>query len=110
MAMAFVPVMLIAETLRDQVRDLGDGDDDDLFEITRPDWKKDWTLMDHVAYAVEKSGFYGRHEIVTDIAAPLLEGQPRKAAAEAGGVFASDMNKLAQFGKVPLPAGDLVKW
>jgi hypothetical protein len=63
-----------------------------------------------VAYAVEKSGFYGRHEIVGDIAKPLFEGDARKAAAEAGGVLASDMNKLAQYGKVPLPAGDLIKW
>ena len=110
MAMTFVPVMLIAETLRDQVRDLGDGDDDDLLEFTTPSWKKDWTLFDHVAYAVEKSGFYGRHEIVGDIAKPLFEGDARKAAAEAGGVLASDMNKLAQYGKVPLPAGDLIKW
>jgi hypothetical protein len=103
-------MMLLAELIRDQVRDLGDGDDDDVFALTTPSWKRDWTWMDHLAYAVKKSGFYGNDELVGDVLGGLVEGGPRKAVAEAGGVVASDIDKYLQYGKVPLPGGDLVKW
>jgi hypothetical protein len=111
LALSAVPVLLLAELLRDGVRNLGDGDgDEDWFTFERPRWKKDWEWHDHLAYAVKRSGLWGNDELVADVLGGLADGGPREALAEAGGVVASDVNKYAKWGSVPMPLGDLVKW
>ena len=66
--------------------------------------------VDHLAYAIEKAGFYGQHELTKDVVGKLVEEGPVDAAAEAGGVVASDIRKYLEYGRVPMPLGDLVKW
>jgi hypothetical protein len=106
--LVFIPVMMFGELLRDGVRNLADGeDDDDPFEVPR--FKQDWTWFDHVAYAFRKSGFFGRGEIVNDVAAGLIEGGPREAVAELTGVVGSDVNKGLKGWGWPQPGGDWIK-
>jgi hypothetical protein len=108
--LAFVPVMLVAEMFRDMVRNFGDDDgDEDYFTFERPRWKNSWDFFDHLAYAVKRSGFYGNHELVTDVLGELVEDGPREAVAEAGGVFLSDINKGLKGWGWPVPGGDLMK-
>lgn len=95
----FVPTMFFADLLRDVVKTALDGDDDDF----RPAWKKDWTMSDHIIYAVERAGIYGRHEKVLDVVQPLLEGKVADAAASLGSVATSDLNKAIKWGAESLP-------
>jgi hypothetical protein len=104
----FIPVMMFGEMLRDGVRNLADGDEEEeWFEVPR--WKRDWTLAEHILYAFRKSGFYGRGEIVQDVVGEFIEGGPREAAFELGGVAGNDLNKYLKWGRVPIPGADFVK-
>lgn len=58
MALAgYVPVMMVADFAKDM---LTNGFDE-------PDWKKNWTLMDHVEYGVERAGLFGVGQFALDM-------------------------------------------
>jgi len=107
MVLTFVPTMLFADMLRDVIKTAGDDDDDNW----RPDWKDDWTLGQHIAYAVERSGLYGRQELLLDIMQPLMAGKVPEAIAELAGPTAGDVRKLISYGpsSLNLPLGDATK-
>ena len=108
---SFVPIMLFVDTLRDAVKmALSDDRDEDGSKALRPTWKKDWTFADHLMYAVERAGIFGRHEKVMDIAKPLFQGDVPAAISSVGGVAVSDINKMAKWGlqAAPYPTRDLI--
>jgi hypothetical protein len=107
MALSFIPVMLFADMLRDVAKTALDDDEDDF----RPSWKDDWTLSDHVLYAIERSGFYGQHEMITDVIRPLTEGEPGRAATEALGPVAGNIRRVTAYGldQMPYPTSDITR-
>lgn len=109
LALTTIPVMFFSDLIRDQIKSAFDGDDNEDW-LNRPRWKAEWTLTDHILYAIERAGFYGSAELVADVIDPVLEGNLSKAATEAGGVIASDAYKAYKWGDVPLPLGDVIKW
>jgi hypothetical protein len=112
LALLSVPVMIFADALRDAVKmALSDSDDEEGNKRWRPAWKQNWTLADHTAYALKRSGFQGKDELSLDVISPMLEGKSGEAAAELGGVVASDARKVAKFGwgNFPVPFDDLTK-
>jgi hypothetical protein len=112
LALLSIPVMLFSDLLRDAVKmALSDSEDEEGEKRWRPIWKSSWDLSDHLAYAVRRAGFQGSDELALDVISPMLEGKPGEAAAEFGGVIASDARKVAKFGwgNFPLPLNDLTK-
>lgn len=110
LALTGIPIMLFADLLRDAVKmSFSDDDDKDGDKKWRPQWKQNWALGDHVAYAVRRAGLYGGDELAGQVIDPMLKGRPSEAAAELGGVAVSDARKVARFGwkEFPLPFGDL---
>jgi hypothetical protein len=104
-ALTMVPVMLFADMLRDAIKTSMDDDDDNW----RPKWKDNWTLQEHIMYAVQRAGFYGRHELVYDIMEQLQKGDVPRAATEILGPAASDFRQIASdgFQQKMLPGADL---
>ena len=63
MALTFIPVMLFADILRDAAKTaLSDDRDKEGNKLWRPGWKQNWTLEDHVLYAIKRAGFYGNND------------------------------------------------
>ncbi len=106
-ALTMIPVMLFADMLRDALKTSMDDDDDNW----RPSWKDNWTLQEHIMYAIQRAGFYGRHELVYDIMEQLQKGDVPRAATEILGPASSDVRQIAQegFQTKMLPAADLWK-
>jgi hypothetical protein len=112
LALLSIPTMLMADMIRDAVKmALSDSEDEDGDKNWRPAWKNSWDLSDHLMYAIRRSGFQGGDELAIDVISPMLEGKPGEAAAEFGGVIASDARKVAKFGwgNFPTPFQDLTK-
>jgi hypothetical protein len=112
LALLSIPVMLFADLVRDAIKmALSDSEDEDGDKNWRPAWKRSWDLSDHLMYAVRRAGFQSNDELAIDVISPLLEGKPGEAAAELGGVVASDARKVAKYGwgNFPVPFNDLTK-
>ena len=65
MALAsYVPIMIAADTAKGLLGNAGDT----------PEWKKGWTVADHVGYGVERAGLFGVGQFGLDIAQDLNRG------------------------------------
>ena len=63
-AASYVPVMFAADAAKSIVTS---GD-------VEPDWKKNWTLMDHVGYETQRAGLLGVSQFGTDAMNDIREG------------------------------------
>lgn len=88
LAGSFVPMMLFADWLRDMVQ----------YGLEGPDWKEDWTWVDHLEYAAKRAGLYGRDEITDDVLEPLFKGDVPRAMTEALGPTASQVRQVLKYG------------
>jgi hypothetical protein len=88
----FVPIMLVADWLRDWIKYGEEG----------AKWKRHWDLNDHVEYAFTRAGIhpmaFGKYELMTDVLDPASSGDFMKALGEAGGVSASHFRKIMEDG------------
>lgn len=86
--LTFAPMMLFADWLRDMVKYGPDG----------ADWKRNWTIVDHLQYSAKRAGYLGRDEIVWDALMPLAKGDPVGSLSEALGPTAQQLNKISKWG------------
>jgi hypothetical protein len=107
-----VAVMLFADMVRDAIITAGredDEEDKEWWARNRAKWKNDWTLSDHIVYAMQRAGTWSQHELTMDLISPLMKGEPDKAIAELGSVTGSNLLKLYKYGQAPYPLGNIVR-
>lgn len=99
MAALFIPIMLVADWLRDWLKYGEEG----------AYWKRDWEWSDHVNHAIIRAGFAGKDEIYLRALDELMQGNVTDAVASGLGVTASHVNKIAKYGfsEADLPFQDL---
>lgn len=99
MVATFIPMMLFADWLRDWLKHGEEG----------ADYKQDWTTADYIHHAVARAGFYGRDELLWDVAEQIMVGDIPRAATEALGPTASQIRTVMTYGPSArdLPTQDL---
>lgn len=108
MALAsYVPVMIAADTAKGLFANAGDT----------PEWKKGWSVADHVGYGIERAGLFGVGQFGIDIIQDLKRGDSGVGALtgptiEQLGDIVSALGGHKQFGNTvldALPANALLK-